>query len=206
MSQNKMENEILKRIENGENEYVEFKETFRWNLNNNIKDKSLKKEVVKAICAIANSKGGYLYIGVKDNKSLVGVERDLNTYDPQDIDSAKDRMLQDLKRKLVSDLGYLINDLTEILFYRIDSKDIISIEVRQSQEPIFVKSDIFYYREGPASPHITNPKQLYDYWKAHFKFFEKFEKKNLSIPEVPSPLDKRIPVLQKILKNQIFRH
>ena len=197
---------ILENIVKGECQFVEFKETFRWNVEKNIKDKSLKKEIVKAICAFANSKGGFLYIGVKDDKTIQGIERDLNTYNLLEKANAKDKMFQDIKRKLVSDLGLIINDLTEISYHVIESKDIISIKVLQSQEPIFVNGKIYYYREGPASIQITNPKQLYEYWNAHFKFINNFKKKVLSIPEVPNPFDKRIPILQKILKNQIFEY
>jgi len=59
--------EILKLIENGENSYVEFKEDSVQNMN-----------LVKEIIALSNHKGGYVFLGVSDNKEIVGLTREDN--------------------------------------------------------------------------------------------------------------------------------
>ena len=68
-------NKILADIKKGENQEIEFKETYTWNVETDSKDRSLKSEVVKAVCAFGNSKGGMIYIGVADNKEIRGIRK-----------------------------------------------------------------------------------------------------------------------------------
>ena len=49
-------------IEKGESDMLEFKETFRYNVKTNNKDKKLKDEISKAVCGMLNSKGGIILI------------------------------------------------------------------------------------------------------------------------------------------------
>ncbi len=56
--------DVLKLIENGENSYVEFKE-----------DAVDSKRVAREIIGLSNHKGGYIFLGVDDNKNLVGLTR-----------------------------------------------------------------------------------------------------------------------------------
>ena len=54
-------NTILKLISSGESEKIEFKQSF-------------DKETTETVVALANTKGGTILIGVKDDRSLCGVE------------------------------------------------------------------------------------------------------------------------------------
>lgn len=55
--------ELLKILKDGESTTVEFKET-------------LSKDVVKTVCAFANTKGGKILVGVKDDGTPVGIRSD----------------------------------------------------------------------------------------------------------------------------------
>ncbi len=57
--------QILERIERGEDEHTEFK---RW--------QGFPKKVAEAICALANTDGGLLVLGVGDSGEILGVEAD----------------------------------------------------------------------------------------------------------------------------------
>lgn len=59
--------DVLKLIENGENSYVEFKE-----------DTVDNKKIAREIIGLSNHKGGYIFLGVDDNKNLVGITRNDN--------------------------------------------------------------------------------------------------------------------------------
>lgn len=59
--------DVLKLIENGENSYVEFKE-----------DAVDNKKVAREIIGLSNHKGGYIFLGIDDNKNLVGLTRSDN--------------------------------------------------------------------------------------------------------------------------------
>lgn len=58
-----------KYLKKGEGEQVEFKQT----LNNEFK-------IAKTICSLANTNGGVLLIGVKDNKTITGVDPEEEKY------------------------------------------------------------------------------------------------------------------------------
>jgi predicted HTH transcriptional regulator len=55
--------ELNEMIENGENEFVEFKRKF-----------TSPEKIAKEMIAFANSKGGKILFGIDDDKSIVGVE------------------------------------------------------------------------------------------------------------------------------------
>ncbi len=52
--------ELQQIISQGENEHVEFKENFN-------------NDVIVALCAFANTKGGIIIVGCKDNKEIIGI-------------------------------------------------------------------------------------------------------------------------------------
>jgi hypothetical protein len=55
-------------IEAGESADVEFKQTFRWDVNKGQPNKKMEEVIAKAVAAFANSDGGTLLIGVHDTK------------------------------------------------------------------------------------------------------------------------------------------
>ena len=66
--------ELIKR---GESKTLEFKSTLRWNLKEDRQDdKGVTHAVLKTIAAFLNTEGGDLLIGVADDGSIVGIERD----------------------------------------------------------------------------------------------------------------------------------
>jgi type I restriction enzyme R subunit len=61
----------------GESKTLEFKSTLRWNLKEDRQDdKFVTHAVLKTIAAFLNTDGGDLLIGVADDGSIVGIERD----------------------------------------------------------------------------------------------------------------------------------
>jgi predicted HTH transcriptional regulator len=67
--------ELIKR---GESKSLEFKSTLRWSLKENRRDdKGVTHAALKTIAAFLNTEGGDLLIGVADDGSIVGIERDV---------------------------------------------------------------------------------------------------------------------------------
>lgn len=65
---------MLERLINeGENDKVEFKETFRYDIKTNQKNKARKKDLTKAIAGFLNHQGGVLLIGVNDDCEIKGL-------------------------------------------------------------------------------------------------------------------------------------
>src|ERR1700736_4234749 len=66
--------ELIKR---GESKTLEFKSTLRWNLKEDRRDdKAITHAVLKTIAAFLNTDGGDLLVGVADDGSIIGIERD----------------------------------------------------------------------------------------------------------------------------------
>ncbi|NBB51957.1 DUF262 domain-containing protein [Rhizobium sp. CRIBSB] len=63
-------------IESGESAELEFKQTFRWDVEKGHPNKKMEEAIAKAVAAFANSDGGTLLIGVHDEQGAVGLEPD----------------------------------------------------------------------------------------------------------------------------------
>ena len=109
---------------NKENQNIEFKESWR-------------DEYLKWICAFANAQGGELYIGVKDNGSICGVENSR-------------RLSEDLPNKVVSLLGIVV----DVNILQHEDKDYIKIAVQPSNVPISYKGK-YYYRTGSTMQELN---------------------------------------------------
>lgn len=60
--------EILQLISNGENNIVEFKKSTT----------DITKDVYESVCAFSNRDGGHIFLGVKDNGTILGIQPDLS--------------------------------------------------------------------------------------------------------------------------------
>lgn len=78
--------EIAALLAAGETERVEFKETARWNVREDKKDPRMELVVAKTVAAFLNSGGGTLVIGVSDDGTALGLQRDFATLRTPDAD------------------------------------------------------------------------------------------------------------------------
>ena len=58
--------QLMQLIRDGESITVEFKESKR----------AITKDVYETVCAFSNRDGGHIFLGVKDNGDIIGVEPD----------------------------------------------------------------------------------------------------------------------------------
>jgi len=99
--------ELFKLIEEGEGSKIEFKRKF-----------STPEKIAKEMIAFANTKGGYIFFGVDDDKKIFGVESEKAELD-----------LIDTAAKFYCDPEVLYK--TEII--PIKSKDVVVIEIPESR-------------------------------------------------------------------------
>ncbi len=149
------EEKLLKSIDNGETEQIEFKATYKWDINENRANKILPHEISREICGFQNSRGGTLFIGVKDNGDIYGLERDIK------ILGSLDKLQQDISATVKRDLGGRGMDF-EMSIESIKSKKICIIDVERSEYPVFFQNRDFYIRRG-TSCYGLNTKEAYDY-------------------------------------------
>ena len=146
---NKLDITIPKK-ENVENEFkstfqIDLKEEFlrnegkieaanaRRNDQKNIRQ-DLQKEISITVSAFANQKGGRLFIGVQDDASILGLERDLKFYD-QSKDKFNLALIASLK-KFLKNNAFIAKLRFE--FVNTEHGEYLIIQVPKSTEPIYL--------------------------------------------------------------------
>ncbi|MEP7228031.1 MAG: BREX system Lon protease-like protein BrxL, partial [Gemmatimonadales bacterium] len=149
--------DIQRLIEEGETPTVEFKSTLRWNAKTNEDAEWLQKDVTKSIAGLMNGTGGVLLIGVADDRSIFGIERDMEVLASLG-QGGRDRFLQALANVVNSHLGAGVSALMSTQFAVVDGRNICVISVRASPEPIYLhdkKVDQFFVRLGTTTRALT---------------------------------------------------
>lgn len=106
-----------------ESQNIEYKESWR-------------DEYLKWICGFANAQGGNIFIGVNDEKQVIG------------LPDAK-KLMEDIPNKIVNYLGIVedVNLLTE------DKKEYIEIVVTPSTMPVAYRG-VYHYRSGSTKQEL----------------------------------------------------
>jgi DNA modification methylase len=160
------EDEVVEIILQGESADVEFKESAIWNYNTNRKDPTLIQNIIKGIVAFLNSsEGGSLFIGVKNDKSLIDLSSDFITANSQKTD--QDGYSLFLNDKIKSECGGIVIGNYKLKFFTINSCTICKIEVYPSPNPVFYEGD-FYVRNNNQSLKLKS-EDFYEYQRKRFE-------------------------------------
>ena len=146
---------ILNLIQLDENQKLEFKETFSVNNDTGEKLKCLKDVTVKEVAAFMNTLGGTILIGVRNDNTIVGIERDLKNMDvdPKKNESPEDkfkRSIEDVIENRLKDPG-IVRYFDIILVPVIENgmtKTVGVIKVRKYPKPIFMDMEITFKECG----------------------------------------------------------
>ncbi len=147
---------ILELIAGGESTHLEFKSTIRWDVKLGRENKDLELMVLKTVAAFLNAEGGTLLIGVGDDGTIFGLERDqqLICKNPRDWD----RLERHLTSLFRNHFGDALVPFVRVRFHEIGQKDLCRIAVMPAPEPAFVKdkgTDQFYVRAGNATSNLA---------------------------------------------------
>lgn len=136
--------------EKGESDAVEFKSSFIWDFNNKQPSKEMKIAVVKTISSFMNTSGGFLLIGVGDEKKIIGLDKDL-----AQTHHSLDEFERTFTNAINNYIGKVNAPLTSIRFDKVKDKDIAIIRVKPSPHPVYLKcedkKEEFYIRSGNSS-------------------------------------------------------
>lgn len=137
-------------IEVGENNVTEFKSTLRTNLHTGEKDPRMELAILKTIAGLLNSQGGALVVGVADDGSAVGIEKDGFPNE--------DKLTLHLVNLLKDRMGgqHAVNITPHFDDY--EGVRVLIVEVTKSKTPVFVKDaavERFYVRFGPSTQELT---------------------------------------------------
>ena len=151
----------------GEGPTVEFKATFRWDLELSQVNKVLQKEVSKSIAAMLNSEGGVLLVGVADDGSAIGIDRDIKTLGRKDVDGFGQHLAALISEVIGAEFGpYIHPDYPSY-----ENQRICRIRVDASAKPAFHESSTgseFFVRVGNTT-RALDPQATHDYIGMHWQ-------------------------------------
>lgn len=127
-------------IRQGENATVEFKAN---------PSRSAMVKILKTLVAFMNTKGGTLFIGVEDDKNIVGIQ--LENY--KEID----QFSLDLINLINNHIGSFFTSLVNFDIEDINGKKIFRIDCAVATRPAFYREggeELFYIRSGPSNTRL----------------------------------------------------
>lgn len=147
-----------------EHKLLEFKASLRYDVEGKgIPQRVLNREVAKTLAAFLNTEGGTLLIGVRDDRSVVGIEHDFKLCSKQDIDGFQLAFVDVVNAFLGADIGPLV----DLSFAEKEGKTIAVAHCEPSYRPVFLKEadkQEFFVRSAGRSQSLTTP-QTVDYIK-----------------------------------------
>lgn len=161
-------------ISQGESKKSEFKPSIVYNFKTKKAAISVKQNVAKAIAALLNTDGGIVYVGVKDDSTIGGLDYDYSVCKGNGRDGFKlevDDLLSQFFKPWVS-------NLIEVNFINIKGKDIALIRIEKAGEPVFLISKYdnykyFYYRSNASSREIIDVEEIVVYILNRYKTNDK---------------------------------
>jgi serine/threonine protein kinase len=149
-------------IASGESDTVEFKSSLRSDVEYDKADSSrslvppriIEQMVVKSVAGFLNGHGGALLIGVRDDGTILGLDRDYKSSAKIGGRDGFERKLRDL---VSNALGQSVQAFISVTFYQIDSKDICCVKAEPSDHPVYAKEEgkaRFYLRTGNATNEL----------------------------------------------------
>jgi len=99
--------------------------------------RSWHDEYLRWVCGFANAKGGTLWIGIDDDKSIVGV-------------SGAKKLMEDIPNKIKDLLGIVV----DVSLVKRQKKDVIKIVVPVSDFPVAYRGE-YHYRTGSTKQQLT---------------------------------------------------
>lgn len=149
-------------IELGENEFVEFKSTLRYNLRTKKFGKEIEHAALKTIAAFLNSSGGTLIVGIDDQKNILGMKNDLFKDD--------DHMLLHLTNIIQERISMEHTQFIKGTVERSNGSKILRIDVKPADSPAYVShngNEMLFVRTGPATSPMR-VSEVYSYIQSRF--------------------------------------
>lgn len=130
-----LEDDVRSQIAGGESATLEFKSTFRWDLREGRVNRSLETVVLKTLAGYMNAQGGTLLIGVADDGSIVGLERDYSALKKPDRDGFEQMLMTSVASKLGADACQCV----QVVFHSVEEHDVCRAIISRSQRPVYLR-------------------------------------------------------------------
>lgn len=171
---------INKMILGGESNKVEFKSSLVSYLNTYGEigySKHIKFKIIKTIASFLNSNGGFLFIGVKDDKSILGLESDFSLAQSK-LDNPKDYFSLEVDKIIKEHFKISATNISGE-FIEIDNKQVYLMIIEPSLKPIFIfnrtyKEEVLHKKEfyvrlaGASSVLYSEIDEIVEYCLNHW--------------------------------------
>ncbi|MEN8193126.1 MAG: ATP-binding protein [Bacteroidota bacterium] len=168
------EEELKQMLAEGESKHFELKSSLRWDYREEKVNKKLEEVIIKSVSAFNNSEGGYLIIGIDDDKKILGLNNDYTSLKKNDADYFELHLRNLLGSSFT--IRYTARKI-DISFIVIENKEICVIKIAKGEYPLFLKTtdkngkqlEKFYIRSGNSSQEITSLSEINNYINVRFK-------------------------------------
>lgn len=129
----------------------------------------MDREVARTLCAFMNSEGGVLIIGVEDDGTILGLEKDFSTLgrrkNKDGFEQAFVSITEDLFESPLSPDGYTPR------FEEYRNKLVYVVEVKKSEEPVYCEfgGETELYVRKQTTTRKLDAKGIVEYCSDHFK-------------------------------------
>lgn len=136
-----------------ENEKLERKSSFRWDVQRGAINRSLEKAAMKTVAAFLNTEGGSMILGVDDRGRGVGMESDWATLVRKNADGFENHFSNTLSAMI----GPTFRQYVELRNFEHDGKPCVMVAVRPSKKPAFLIDEgreEFFIRTGNGTTSL----------------------------------------------------
>tara|TARA_R110001583_G_scaffold182679_1_gene340764 strand:+ start:2791 stop:3594 length:804 start_codon:yes stop_codon:yes gene_type:complete len=149
-----LKKDISNLIQQGENQFLEFKSSIRYDFNLKTTNIELEMVIAKTLVGFMNSKGGKLIIGVSDEGNIIGIENDFITLKQKNSDGFEQKVYEIISKYIGKEYCSLVN----LYFYPINNKNLCVLDIQKTNEPAYLlkgRETIFYLRTGNATRPLS---------------------------------------------------
>lgn len=153
-SQKLLQKSIPSLINEGENEFVEFMPSLRYDYRQVRTEKNMEETRLKSIVGFLNASGGVMIIGVKNTGEVTGLDNDYWSLKNKDSAGFEKRLISIRANRLGRDICARVH----ISFHWIDFKEICSLFIETSYRPVYLQEGArttFYLRTGTITNSLT---------------------------------------------------
>lgn len=165
VKQNQLTESIRSMLQNGENENVEFKRSFRYDYRIGHPEKNLEDIIMHSVAGFMNAKGGILILGVDTDGRVKGLADDYFSLGRKSREGFEKRFTEVIASKLGSDICSSVH----LAFHKIGDVDICSAYIEKTHRPVYIhegENTVFYLRIGNIHRPL-NTQETVEYLKTN---------------------------------------
>lgn len=150
-------------IKQGEGALLEFKSSFRWDWEQERVNRTLEAVLLKTLAGFMNANGGTLLIGVADDGTVLGLNKDYQTLKKPGRDGYEQMLMTAVANQLGTDTCQFIR----IIFHDLNGLDICRVIVLPASRPVFIRQGNdpkLYLRTGGGTREL-NVQEAMEYMK-----------------------------------------